>query len=315
MVCEGMACEAPKSLGCQKNRPLIPRPPPPSPPFFVTFSECPSFSPPMVCPSSITCESRPQLFLIAPGSTVPRAAKRCIPLHTKQVYFPGDTTPAATRFPHRGARLAHWVRAAARLARRRSVALRFWPDDAPHLPRLPNLPHLHVAMEPLLQGTNVAVDPAQVQPLLDESSWVEGEVAYPVDRRVYERHKEPFERWERQLGCKVWDANATPALSRLYKFTHPAFGAAVCGWIVAEAERFAAAHGGWTRHRHDRYQGGGEVQMHFFAFFCTFHFEPFFALFALFCIFLHLFPLPCQSCFRSFDVCDAARSWCAGTYE
>ena len=61
--------------------------------------------------------------------------------------------------------------------------------------------------------------------------------------------------------------------------------------------------------------GGGKVQMHFFAFFCTFHFEPFFALFALFCIFLHLFPLPCQSCFRSFDVCDAARSWCVGTYK
>ena len=61
--------------------------------------------------------------------------------------------------------------------------------------------------------------------------------------------------------------------------------------------------------------GGGEVQMHFFAFFCTFHFEPFFALFALFCIFLHLFPVPCQNCFRSFDVCDAARSWCAGTYK
>ena len=62
-------------------------------------------------------------------------------------------------------------------------------------------------------------------------------------------------------------------------------------------------------------RGGKKVQMHFFAFFCTFHFEPFFALFALFCIFLHLFPLPCHSCFRFFDVCDAARSWCAGTYK
>ena len=62
-------------------------------------------------------------------------------------------------------------------------------------------------------------------------------------------------------------------------------------------------------------EGGKKCKCTFLHFFALCTFEPFFALFALFCIFLHLFPLPCQSCFCSFDVCDAARSWCAGTYK
>ena len=49
-------------------------------------------------------------------------------------------------------------------------------------------------------------------------------------------------------------------------------------------------HSSWGREA--KAGGGGSANAFFFIFFCTFHFEPFFALFALFCIFLHLFPLP-----------------------
>ena len=144
---------------------------------------------------------------------------------------------------------------AAKLASRSNVVLKFSSTDIPYLLRLPNLPHLRSALEMVLKGSNVAVDPAQVKPFLDESNWADDKVSHPytISESAYQKNHVPIQRWERQLGCKVWDANVNPSLSRLFKFRHPAFNVDVCKWIIAEAEQFAAAHNGWTTHRHSAY--------------------------------------------------------------